>query len=109
MAQKLPVTREGLKIGRNSSNDLVIPEAEVSRNHAEITYKDGNFYLKDLASTTGTFIKIIDSIEIKVGNVVEVGSNLLQVEGISAQKISLSMVSEEGPKLCFDKMWNIKG
>lgn len=100
-SEKVLVPKQGLKIGRNSSNDLVIPEAEVSRSHAEITYSNGAFYIKDLASTTGTFIKILDHIEIKVGTVIEIGSHLLQVEYLGSQGVTVSMVSEDGPKLSF--------
>lgn len=32
------------------------PEAKVSRRHARITRRDGQFYIEDLGSTNGTFI-----------------------------------------------------
>ena len=33
-------------------------EESVSRQHAQIIFRDGKFYLKDCKSSTGTFIKI---------------------------------------------------
>jgi len=33
-------------------------EESVSRSHAEITSREGNFYIKDTKSSTGSFIKI---------------------------------------------------
>lgn len=58
---------EGGKIGRHSSNNILILEESVSRYHAEIEYDqmEGEFYLKDIGSTTGTFIKIPGRIELQ--------------------------------------------
>lgn len=56
---------EGAKIGRHSSNKILILEESVSRYHAEIEYEEGQFYIRDIGSTTGTFIKIIDKIELQ--------------------------------------------
>jgi hypothetical protein len=43
-------------IGRSTSNDIVIEIPEVSRQHARIEYRDGQFYITDLGSTNGTMI-----------------------------------------------------
>ena len=64
----------GAALGRHSaSNDMVISESFVSRRHCEIKYVDSgntdrtapssdgdltNFYLRDIGSTTGTFIMV---------------------------------------------------
>lgn len=42
------------RIGRSSSNDIVIRDPSVSRFHAEAESHHGKIYLKDLASTNGT-------------------------------------------------------
>lgn len=49
------VGEEGARIGRHTSNTLVIPEAGISRYHCEICYVNGEFLVRDLGSTTGTF------------------------------------------------------
>jgi ABC transport system ATP-binding/permease protein len=43
-------------IGRQSTNDLCIPEQHVSRQHAVINYRDGVFVITDLGSANGTFV-----------------------------------------------------
>ncbi|OQY35797.1 MAG: hypothetical protein B6I38_01215 [Anaerolineaceae bacterium 4572_5.1] len=43
-------------IGRLPSNDLVLSDSHVSRQHAELRFSQGRFYLKDLDSTGGTFV-----------------------------------------------------
>ena len=43
-------------IGRTSANDIFIPDKPVSRKHAEITFEDGTFYIRDLGSKNGTLV-----------------------------------------------------
>jgi pSer/pThr/pTyr-binding forkhead associated (FHA) protein len=44
------------KIGRAYENDLVVEYPQVSRQHAELRYLEGNFEIVDLDSTGGTFV-----------------------------------------------------
>ncbi len=50
----LTLNKESVSIGRDSSNDIVIPKASVSSLHATIEHKDGYFYLEDHRSTNRT-------------------------------------------------------
>lgn len=50
-------TKPMLTIGRNHGNDLIIHSPDVSRNHAVIHHDENGFYLSDLGSKAGTFIK----------------------------------------------------
>jgi hypothetical protein len=45
-----------LNIGRLDTNDIVLDDYKVSREHALLKYSEGKFILIDLASTHGTFI-----------------------------------------------------
>ena len=45
-----------IKLGRNLDNHLVLSNKSVSRNHAEIYFEDGTFFLKDVGSTSGTYL-----------------------------------------------------
>ena len=54
--QEVPITEATTVFGRQSGADVVVPEAEVSRKHAEIVEQDGMHYLRDLGSTNGTFV-----------------------------------------------------
>lgn len=50
----LPLDSNSVSIGRDSSNDIVIPRESISSLHASIDYKNGYYYLEDLRSTNGT-------------------------------------------------------
>jgi len=66
-----------IKIGKSSSNDFVINNDIVSRQHAILTvYDTGEVTIKDLNSTNGTFVdgkRITDTEPLKSGQVVRLG------------------------------------
>jgi predicted component of type VI protein secretion system len=43
-------------VGRLAENSLVIQDTSVSSRHAEISFRDNAFFVKDLGSTNGTFL-----------------------------------------------------
>lgn len=45
-----------ITIGRNESNQMVLPSQSVSNFHVKIYFEDGRYMLEDLDSTNGTFI-----------------------------------------------------
>lgn len=71
-----------MQIGRHSTNQIVIFDESVSRYHADIFFKNENFYLRDIGSTTGTFIKITKPIELVEDIILEIGSYQLIVSHI---------------------------
>ncbi|MFQ5652221.1 MAG: SpoIIE family protein phosphatase [bacterium] len=44
------------EIGRSRNNDIVIPDASVSRHHAGLTYEQGVFLIQDKNSKNGSFL-----------------------------------------------------
>ena len=69
----LPINKAVLTIGRHLDNDIVIESSSVSRHHAQVKWRYGQFILHDLSSRTGTRINghlVSDSI-LKPGDVIE--------------------------------------
>ncbi len=54
--QRFDLTRDVSRLGRGVENDIVVPDAPVSRNHAEIHFRAGAFQVFDNNSTYGTFV-----------------------------------------------------
>ena len=50
----VPINNKVVKIGRDASNDIVIPKNSISSLHATIEYRNGYYYLEDHRSTNGT-------------------------------------------------------
>ena len=73
-----------IRIGRDAENDVVLNDATVSRKHAEIFLDDdGNIFLTDLNSTSGTYVngkKITESVFLVAGDVVKLGEAQLDWE-----------------------------
>jgi len=71
------VTSLPLRIGRSSSNDIVIKDASVSRHHARILLQNGRLLILDENSANGTFVnqkrtrlkKLHDGDEVQLGDV----------------------------------------
>ena len=84
--KRFAVPKDGLRLGRSSSNDIHIPDEELSRNHClfEAIGEDG-IRLTDLASANGTVVNGrslgSDSADLKPGDLIEVGATVLKVTG----------------------------
>jgi DNA-binding winged helix-turn-helix (wHTH) protein len=55
MNLRYSLASEKIVIGRDPESDLVIPDRRVSRQHAEIMRREGDFILRDKSSKNGTF------------------------------------------------------
>ena len=67
---------DNTSIGRSASNDIVLKETKVSRQHAAINLRDGQYIIVDLKSSNGIFIngnKVEEAI-LQDGDEVAVGS-----------------------------------
>ena len=65
----------------------------MSRNHAEIISNGNTFWIRDRGSVSGTFIQIIQPLEIKAGTLIEIGSHILEIGDATANKVSLTVTS----------------
>lgn len=55
--QSFELTGDNISIGRGPDNDIQIKEKSVSRKHVKISRKEGSYFIEDLNSKNGTFIK----------------------------------------------------
>ncbi len=72
-----------LRIGRLTTNDIVIPENEVSERHCQIIRQGDEYYLEDMGSSNGTFAnggKVEGLFRLSAGDVVTVGSWLFMFD-----------------------------
>jgi uncharacterized RDD family membrane protein YckC len=54
--REIPLPRSLLSIGRDPSNDLVLPDAMVSRRHAVIEFRSSQYFLRDCNSSNGSLV-----------------------------------------------------
>ena len=71
-----------ITIGRDASNDIVLPDPAVSLVHSEIYTERGHFFVKDLGSTNGTRVnneRVIGSI-LRDGDCLLLAKNKIRLE-----------------------------
>jgi len=74
----MPFPGPVLHIGRHQSNDVVVNDTKVSRQHAVIRYENGQFILYDLQSTNGVGVNGVmthNPVPLKNNDLVTVGSH----------------------------------
>lgn len=97
------IGRTGTAIGRHSSNDIILSESYVSRRHCDIKYCPGTnlFKIRDLGSTTGTFIQTRGVVMIKPGLMFQMGFSEFKVMNLkfkpNGSVFSCEMLIYEGP------------
>jgi hypothetical protein len=71
-----------LVIGRNPVCDIVLPGPAVSRRHARLSFRDGNWILQDLDSTNGTVVNgaLVGRCKLQPGDRVSIGDEQLIVD-----------------------------
>ena len=87
--RRCAVPETGLRIGRASSNDLCIPDEELSRNHCLIEFTAEGPRIVDLASANGTYVNGAavksDPFALHAGDVIEIGETRLRVVDAAAE------------------------
>jgi FHA domain-containing protein len=70
------ILSENTTIGRSPSNDIVLKESKVSRQHATVHFRDGRFVIVDLKSSNGVLVnnKRVEEHYLQDGDEVRIGS-----------------------------------
>jgi pSer/pThr/pTyr-binding forkhead associated (FHA) protein len=74
------ISKEYTVVGRDADADIALKDAQVSRQHAAIEYREGHYTLKDLESTNGTRMSgtLIKKTNLSHGDKFIVGDTTLQ-------------------------------
>ena len=85
---EIPLLSECVYLGKGEDNEIVLPGPDVSRRHAMLCLRDGNWQIHDLESTNGTFVKgrRVDQAVVLPGARIRIGGVLLTLEGPRASE-----------------------
>ena len=94
--REIPLSRTTiLTIGRDPSNDLVLPDAMVSRRHAVVEHRGKQFFLRDCSSANGSVVNgdRVSERPLRDGDLVAIGSMRLLyreelVEGLGGKVLA---------------------
>jgi uncharacterized RDD family membrane protein YckC len=101
--RELQLTRTLVSIGRDPSNDLVLPDAMVSRRHAVIEYRGTQYFLRDCNSSNGSLVNgdRVSERGLRDGDLVAIGTaRLLFREELEAEELGPKVVQHpSSPRL----------
>lgn len=72
----LDLKRQVTLLGREADSDIVVPDDQASRHHAEVRWDHGHVHLVDRASLNGTRVNgqvVLGQVPLRDGDVVEIG------------------------------------
>jgi predicted component of type VI protein secretion system len=90
------LAKDVVTLGRDVSNDIVINDAEVSRNHARLTAQSGSYLMEDLASTNGTFVngqRLIGPKLLNPGDVIGLGETVVLEYSVVASDAGATVIA----------------
>jgi pSer/pThr/pTyr-binding forkhead associated (FHA) protein len=75
VGQSFPMTGEKMTIGRSPETDVFLDDVTVSREHATLVRRGGDWYLDDSGSLNGTYVnrQRVDSHRLEDGDELQIG------------------------------------
>ncbi len=83
----LPLTLQMTLLGREADCDIVVPDDQASRHHAELRWDHGHVHLVDRGSLNGTRVNgqgVLGQVPLRDGDVIEIGSQRYRFEYLAA-------------------------
>jgi ABC transport system ATP-binding/permease protein len=102
----------GIKIGRATDNDIVIPDVLASRHHATLIPGPAGTEIRDHKSINGTFVngQRVDSAMLRDGDVVTIGNiDLVFAGGTLARRNESAAATRTGGLDVYGVTWTIEG
>ncbi len=97
--QTYPLSDEVTEIGRKEGNILLPDDPYLSPRHARISTKEGRYFLKDLVTTNGVYLRIREQCRLHHGDVMLIGQQVLRFEVLEEAERGLGPASQHGTLL----------
>jgi hypothetical protein len=95
-----PLNKAEMTIGRDTSNEIAINDAEVSRKHSRLVMKGAGYTLEDLGSTNGTFVngqRLMGPHNLRPGELILLGENVSLNYEAALPDVDATVIGAAGP------------
>jgi pSer/pThr/pTyr-binding forkhead associated (FHA) protein len=94
-----PVMGGQIDIGRESGDVRISTDGYACPRHARLTWKQGSFWVSDLGSVNGVFVRLTGPERLQHGDVLLLGMGVLRFEIVTANETALAPAIERGTRL----------
>ena len=94
--QRYSIPPQGLRVGRQAGNEVLLDETGVSRQHARLIFHNGALWVQDMGSRNGVFVndaRVQAHRQISPGDKIRIGNSVLEVrieEPTADQSVSVA-------------------
>jgi ABC transport system ATP-binding/permease protein len=102
-----PLSKVRSTIGRDSDADIVLADADVSREHAKIYLMENRVEIRDMDSSNGTYVnnqRIEGMLELGIGDEIIVGSNQFHLQKDACEDEAVDMTALNEPDVLRDEI-----
>ena len=75
---RIPLTPEGIMLGRDSEFDVLTNDPFLSPQHAEVCYEAGSFKLRCVDEVNGVYWRLRDDVELQDGALIRIGQEVMR-------------------------------
>lgn len=97
--QEYTISAGQIDIGREAGDVRISSDGYACPRHARISWKNGTFWVSDLGSVNGVFVRITEPEKLHHGDIVLLGMGVVRFEIVTAQESALAPAIERGTRL----------
>ncbi|HEY6725162.1 MAG TPA: FHA domain-containing protein [Polyangiaceae bacterium] len=97
--RRYPIIEGLCQIGRAEGSLQLANDPYVSPRHAQLIYRSGQFFIQDLDSLNGIFVRLKGPLPIEHGDLVLIGLEVLRFEVVSEAEQRLGPAAEQGTQV----------
>ncbi len=102
-----PLIKVRTTIGRDSDADVVLSDADVSREHSKIYLMENRVEIRDMDSSNGTYVnnqRIEGMLELGIGDEIIIGSNQFHLQKDAGEDVAGDMTAFNEPDVLRDEI-----
>ncbi|MGE3672314.1 MAG: FHA domain-containing protein [Polyangiaceae bacterium] len=97
--REYPIFDDQVDIGRQEGAIVLPNDPYVSPRHARVMHRDGHFFIRDLGSVNGVYVRLTKSESLRNADLLLVGLEVLRFEIVSEAEKGLGQAAERGTQI----------